>query len=114
MLGIIFGVAAVIAMVSLGNGARAQLEASIASLGQNVVTVMSGTMSRGGFRGGFGSSGTLTVDDYESIRKEVSGVNGASPDVRTSRNWRRATRISIPRSWASGRTISKSVPGSAS
>jgi len=82
MLGIIFGVAAVIAMVSLGNGARAQLEASIASLGQNVVTVMSGTMSRGGFRGGFGSSGTLTVDDYESIRKEVSGVNGASPDVR--------------------------------
>ncbi|PYK96263.1 MAG: multidrug ABC transporter substrate-binding protein [Verrucomicrobia bacterium] len=82
MLGIIFGVAAVIAMVSLGNGARAQLEASIAALGQNVVTVWSGTMSRGGFRGGFGSSGTLTAEDYEAIRKEVAGVNGVSPEVR--------------------------------
>jgi len=82
MLGIIFGVGAVIAMVSLGNGARAQLEASIATLGQNVVTVLSGTMSRGGFRGGFGSSGTLTLEDFEAIRKEVRGVNGASPEVR--------------------------------
>ena len=82
MLGIIFGVGAVIAMVSLGNGARAQLEASISALGQNVVTVFSGAMSRGGFRGGFGSAGTLTVEDYEAIRREVPGVNGASPEVR--------------------------------
>ncbi len=82
MLGIIFGVGAVIAMVSLGNGAKAQLEASIATLGQNVITVLSGTVSRGGFRMGFGSAGTLTQDDYEAIRKEIPGVNGVSPEVR--------------------------------
>jgi putative ABC transport system permease protein len=82
MLGIIIGVGAVIAMVSIGNGARAQLEASIATLGQNVITVMSGSVSRGGFRGGFGSSGTLTVEDYEAIRKEIPGINGVSPEVR--------------------------------
>jgi putative ABC transport system permease protein len=82
MLGIIIGVGAVIAMVSIGNGARAQLEASVATLGQNVVTVLSGTMSRGGFRGGFGSSGTLTAEDYDAIRKEIPGVNGVSPEVR--------------------------------
>ena len=82
MLGIIFGVGAVIAMVSLGNGAKAQLEASIATLGQNVITVLSGTVSRGGFRMGFGSAGTLTQDDYETIRKEIPGVNGVSPEVR--------------------------------
>src|SRR5438874_12293488 len=79
MLGIIFGVAAVIAMVSLGNGARAQLEASIAALGQNVVTVWSGTMSRGGVRGGFGWSGTLAAEDRGAIRQAVAGLHGARP-----------------------------------
>jgi putative ABC transport system permease protein len=82
MLGIIIGVGAVIAMVSIGNGAKSQMEARVASLGQNVIQVFSGSVSRGGFRGGFGSSGTLTRDDYESIRREVAGVNGASPEVR--------------------------------
>ncbi len=83
MLGIIIGVAAVIAMVSIGNGARAQVEAQIASLGQNVILVMSGNVTRGGFRMGFGSAGTLTLEDYEAIRREVEGVNAISPEVRT-------------------------------
>src|SRR5881394_3616948 len=83
MLGIIIGVGAVIAMVSIGNGAKAQMEARVASLGQNVIQVFSGAMSRGGFRGGFGSTGTLTREDYEAIRREISGVNGASPEVRS-------------------------------
>ncbi len=82
MLGIIIGVGAVITMVSIGNGAKAQLEASIATLGQNVVTVLSGSVSRGGFRMGFGSAGTLTQDDFDAIRREIPGVNGASPEVR--------------------------------
>ncbi|HXJ76113.1 MAG TPA: ABC transporter permease [Candidatus Dormibacteraeota bacterium] len=82
MLGIIIGVGAVIAMVSIGNGAKAQMESRVASLGQNVIQVFSGSVSRGGFRGGFGSSGTLTREDYESLRREISGVNGASPEVR--------------------------------
>ncbi len=81
MLGIIIGVGAVIAMVSIGNGAKSQIEAQIASLGQNVIQVMSGNFSRGGVRMGWGSAGTLTREDYEAIRKEVTGINGISPEV---------------------------------
>ena len=83
MLGIIIGVGAVIAMVSIGNGAKAQVEAQIASLGQNVILVLSGNVSRGGFSMGFGSAGTLTQEDYDAIRKEISGVAGVSPEVRS-------------------------------
>ena len=82
MLGIIIGVAAVIAMISIGNGARAQVEAQIASLGQNVILVMSGNISRGGFGMGFGSAGTLTKDDFEAMGTEVEAVTGLSPEVR--------------------------------
>jgi putative ABC transport system permease protein len=84
MLGIIIGVGAVIAMVAIGNGAKARVEAQIASLGQNVILIMSGNMSRGGFRFGFGSPGTLKVEDYDAIRKEVDGVAGISPEVRAT------------------------------
>ena len=83
-LGIIIGVGAVIAMVSIGNGAKSQIEAQIASLGQNVLNVMSGNFQRGGVRMGWGSAGTLTKDDYEAIRKEVDGLNGMSPEVGSS------------------------------
>ena len=82
MLGIIIGVAAVIAMVAIGTGAKEQVAASIAQIGQNTVLVLSGAPSRGGVRGGFGSAPTLTRQDYEAIRKEVSGVLRATPDVR--------------------------------
>ena len=84
MLGIIIGVGAVIAMVSIGNGAKARIEAQIAAMGQNVILVMSGNMSRGGFRMGFGSPGTLKVEDYEALRKEVEGVAGISPEIRVN------------------------------
>ena len=82
MLGIIIGVAAVIAMVAIGTGAKEQVASSIAQIGQNTVLVMSGAPSRGGVRGGWGSSPTLTRQDYEAIRKEISGVIRATPDVR--------------------------------
>ncbi len=82
MLGIIIGVAAVIAMVAIGNGAREQVASSIAQIGQNTVLVMSGAGSRGGVRGGWGSAPTLTKGDYEAIRKEIPGVIRATPDVR--------------------------------
>jgi putative ABC transport system permease protein len=81
MLGIIIGVGAVIAVVSIGSGAKAQVEAQIASMGQNVVLILSGNTSRGGFRMGFGTAGTLTREDLESIRKEVTDVSGISPEV---------------------------------
>ena len=62
MLGMIIGVGAVIAMVSIGNGAKAQVEAQVASLGQNVITVFPGSFTSGGMRGGWGSASTLTVE----------------------------------------------------
>jgi putative ABC transport system permease protein len=83
MLGIIIGVGAVIAMVSIGNGAKAQVEAQIASLGQNVILVFSGSTTRSGLNTGWGSASTLTVEDADAIRREASSVVGISPEVRT-------------------------------
>src|SRR5512141_1299187 len=83
MLGIIIGVGAVIAMVGIGNGAKAQVEARIAALGQNVIMVFSGSVNRGGVRTGFGGAGTLTVEDALAMAKEVPGVSAVSPEVRS-------------------------------
>jgi putative ABC transport system permease protein len=83
MLGIIIGVGAVIAMVALGRGAKAQVEARIAALGQNVIMIFSGSVNRGGVFTGFGGAGTLTVEDATAIEKEVPGVAAVSPEVRT-------------------------------
>ena len=83
-LGIIIGVAAVIAMVGIGNGAKAQVEAQIASLGQNVISVFSGSTTSSGIRTGWGSAGTLKVEDAEAIRREVSDVVAVSEEVRSS------------------------------
>ena len=84
MLGIIIGVAAVIAMVAIGTGAKAQVAASIEQMGQNMLMVMSGAARSGRVSMGMGSSPTLTRQDYEAIRKEVAGISGASPEVRAS------------------------------
>jgi len=81
-LGIIIGVAAVIAMVSIGNGAKSQVEGQIASLGQNIISVFPGNFTQGGVRGGFGSASTLTVEDALAIRNEVAGIANLSPDMR--------------------------------
>src|SRR5437016_1291738 len=84
MLGIIVGIAAVIVGVSMGTGAKAEVDKRIASMGQNLLTVLSGNMSRGGVRGGFGMAPNLTPADYEAIGKEISGVTAFSPEARTS------------------------------
>ncbi|MGD1030839.1 MAG: ABC transporter permease [Opitutaceae bacterium] len=84
MLGIVIGVAAVIAMVSIGTGARTQVERQIASLGQNLILVMSGNAKPGGVFTGFGGAGTLTVADADAIRAEIDGVAVVSPEVRGS------------------------------
>jgi putative ABC transport system permease protein len=84
MLGMIIGVGAVIAMVSIGNGAKSQVEAQIASLGQNVILIFSGSFTRGGVHsGGFGA-GTLSVEDAQAIEREVPGVTLISPEYRSS------------------------------
>ena len=83
MLGIIIGVGAVIAMVGIGNGAKAQVQARIAALGQNVLLVFAGDFRRGGVSSGFGSAGTLTIEDALAIQNEVPGVAAVSPEIRT-------------------------------
>src|SRR5947209_4173073 len=80
-LGIIIGIAAVITTVSMGVGAKAQIEAQVASLGQNIITVFPGSFNAGGMRSGFGFALTLTVEDAEAIQAEVADIDGLSPEV---------------------------------
>jgi putative ABC transport system permease protein len=82
MLGIIVGIAAVIVGVSMGNGAKAEVDKQIASMGQNLLIIFSGNQSRGGVRGGFGADALLTEGDYNALRSEASGLGGISPEVR--------------------------------
>src|SRR5712675_3702953 len=80
-LGIIIGVGAVIAMVGIGSGAKAQVEAQIAGLGENVIVISSGSTTSSGIRTGWGGAGTLKIEDAEAIRREVPGVIGVSEEV---------------------------------
>jgi putative ABC transport system permease protein len=83
-LGIIIGVGAVIAMVSIGNGAKSTVEAQIASLGQNVLLIFSGSFNQGGARSGAFGAGTLTIEDAEAIARETPNLAGISPEVRAN------------------------------
>src|SRR5450631_291747 len=80
-LGIIIGVGAVIAMVGIGNGAKAQVEAQIASLGQNVIIVSSGSTTASGIRTGWGGAGTLKIEDADAIRREIAGIAAVSEEI---------------------------------
>jgi len=85
-LGVIIGVASVVAMVSLGAGAQAQVERSIASLGSNLLIVVPGApRGGGGVRGAAGAGGgwdSLTLDDAQAIATQVDGVVVAAPSQR--------------------------------
>ena len=83
-LGIIIGVSAVIAMVAIGEGAKARVEESFASMGSNLLVVLPGTTTAGGQRGGFGSMPTLTWDDLRAIRAEVPTVRYAAAQLRSN------------------------------
>jgi putative ABC transport system permease protein len=85
-LGIIIGVAAVIAMMAIGAGAKAQVEAAFAAMGTNLLIVMPGSTTAGGSFGGFGSMPTLTWDDLAAIRTEVSTVKAAAPSLRSNQS----------------------------
>jgi putative ABC transport system permease protein len=80
-LGIIIGVGAVIAMVSIGNGAKSQVEQQIASLGENVILIFSGSVTASGVHTGWGSAGTLKIEDADAIRREVPGVIAVSDEI---------------------------------
>jgi putative ABC transport system permease protein len=83
MLGIIIGVSAVIAMVSIGQGAQASVQAQIQSIGTNLLFISAGAQNVGGVRSGAGDSGTntLTVEDLDAIKREVPSVSMITPAV---------------------------------
>jgi len=83
MLGIIIGVSAVIAMVSIGQGASASVQAQIESIGTNLLFVSAGAQNVGGVRSGTGDSGTntLTVEDLDAVEREVPSVSMVTPAV---------------------------------
>ena len=94
MLGIIIGIGAVVAMVSLGQGATASVQAEIASLGTNVLIIIPGATTVGGVRGGLGTISTLTVDDAEDIRTKIGSVTtimyatrSVLQVIRENKNW---------------------------
>ncbi|HML31899.1 MULTISPECIES: ABC transporter permease [Sporomusa] len=81
MLGIIIGVGAVIAMVSIGMGVRDKISTSIASLGSNLIIVMPGASSSSGVRGAAGTKTTLTLKDAQAIARDVDGIAAIAPAV---------------------------------
>ncbi len=82
MLGIIIGVAAVIAMVAVGSGATARIKAQIQSIGSNIIMVLPGSLTTGGIRLGAGANVSLTEDDARAIAAECPAVSAAAPVVR--------------------------------
>jgi putative ABC transport system permease protein len=83
MLGIIIGVGAVIAMVAIGQGAQAEVEAQISSLGTNVLMLFSGSQNRGGVQGGAGTGVDLSEEDGDAIREQCPAVAYLTPMLST-------------------------------
>jgi len=122
MLGIIIGIAAVIAMVAIGAGASKMISDQISSIGSNLLLVIPGSTTSGGMRSGGGSSQTLTYDDAKAIKAECPSVAEVAPTVRGSgpvvygnQNWSTVINGVTPemlvvRDWpvVSGRNISQS------
>jgi putative ABC transport system permease protein len=84
MLGIIIGVGAVIAMVSIGQGAQQTVQDQIRSIGTNVLFVWPGSLNSNGVRLGAGASNSLTEEDVDAIERDCPSVAAASPVVRSS------------------------------
>ncbi len=121
MLGIFIGVAALITMVAVGQGANAAVKEQIESLGTNLLIVLPGTTTTGGVRAGFGSASTLTVSDARAIREDDPAVANVAYQIRQiaqvqygSQNWSTAIQGVTPsfleiRNWTvvAGRTITQ-------
>ena len=84
MLGIIIGVGAVIAMVSVGMGVKSDVVNSISSLGSNMLIVSPGSTNRGGVRGAAGSRTNLKYDDAKAIKEKIKNIDFVSPSVSRS------------------------------
>ena len=97
MLGVIIGVGAVIAMVSIGQGASSSVQAQITSLGTNMILILPGSTTQGGVRAGAGTVQTLTIEDAKAIGKQASAVatvtftrRGVSQVIYGNQNWNTA------------------------
>jgi putative ABC transport system permease protein len=112
MLGMIIGVAAVITLVAMGNGAQSAIEEQIKGAGTNMITVNAGNFTQGGVRQGSGAASSLTIEDAAEIRKEIAGVQYLAPGVNSrgqvvagNQNWNTriaGTDVDLPsiRAWA--------------
>ena len=85
MLGIIIGVGAVIAVVSIGQGAQYMVQQGIQAMGTNVVFIAAGSGRPGGIRVGYGGVKTLTIDDMKAILREIPLIKEAAPSVSSRR-----------------------------
>jgi putative ABC transport system permease protein len=93
-LGIIIGVASVVAMVAVGNGAQSRITSQVAALGQNLLTVFAGSRKSGGVSSGLGSASSMTLADSDAIARQVPDIVAVSPEdsttcqvVANGRNW---------------------------
>lgn len=84
MLGIIIGVASVIAMLAIGQGSKKSIQDQMSSMGSNLVFIMPGSQQRGGIQMGNSSSQSLKLTDVEAIRQQCPDITAVSPEVRTS------------------------------
>jgi putative ABC transport system permease protein len=120
-LGIIIGVAAVIAMVSIGQGASVSVQEQIARMGNNMLIILPGTTTQGGIRSGLGGASTLTANDAKAIQRECTAVGAVTymrrqvqQVVAGNQNWSTAItgvtpEYQIVRDWpvAAGRFLNK-------
>jgi len=110
-LGMVIGVSAVIAMVAIGDGAKARVQQSFAAMGSNMLIILPGSTTAGGAHGGFGSMPTITWDDLRAIQTELPSVRYAAPVLRANaqvlsedQNWTTSVQGTTPeylaiRSW---------------
>jgi putative ABC transport system permease protein len=98
-LGVIIGVASVISMVAVGEGAKARVSGVFAAMGTNMLIVLSGTTTSGGVAGGFGSLPTLTWEDLRAIRTQAPAVRWAAPAQTT-----RSTIMAEDQNWTTSIT----------
>jgi putative ABC transport system permease protein len=103
MLGIIIGVAAVICIVAIGEGAQSTIERAITNIGANMIWVEAGGVNRAGVRTGAGGTRTLTLGDFEAIKQRMPLVENVTPQADTSiqiihgnQNWRSSVRGVAP------------------
>jgi putative ABC transport system permease protein len=81
VLGIVIGIASVITMVAIGQGAKKSIEESIQAIGSNLIIIYPGSQRVGGVSSGQGSGQTLTLADAEALKEQIQGIKGVAPEV---------------------------------